>query len=586
MRKISQKEQADRDTIRIRQKKGTWSRFLKTLFKCRLPWVWLAVYLVLYFGFITVGVDVTDKTAQLFSGDVSARLVASLIGLMILNIVGEALTGFVGSVVSARTNRNMRGSVLEKVLRLPLGFFQEENPRETIYRIVNNSIVVDSTVMLFIIPLCGGLYTMIQVFTRVFRYDWRLSLIMLIFVPLVLLIAFLFGRISFSLSERDSGLLASLTQRLSEMMTNIPLAKAFAKENAEEEKGKALTARLYKINIKSNWFDQFQNLSQTIVSLLQAAAITVTGVLLIQDGSLDRRAWVSFFLFSGVFMTAVSDLTMLWNNIKIIQGNADRLSEIMNAEEEPKNGTPCGQLSGGIRMENVRFGYTDEQTVLDGISCSFPENSLTALLGVSGCGKTTVANLLTRLYQPREGTITVGGKNISEYALDDYRKNFSVVSQNPMLFSGTVRENVLYGNEDVTEQQLTDALKKAGAYDFVRNLSGGLETKLEEYGNNLSGGQRQRLAMARALLSDTPFLILDEPVASMDAVAVSEIMEILAQQAKQRCVMVIAHTPAVLGLAQHVIVIENGRIEFEGSAEEAAQSSSFVKDFMRGAVSE
>ncbi len=586
MRKISQKKQNDRDTIRIRQKKGTWPRFLKTLFKCRLPWVWLAVYLVLYFGFITVGVDVTDRTAQLFSGDVSAQLVASLIGLMILNIIGEALTGFVGSVVSARTNRNMRGVVLKKVLRLPLGFFQEENPRETIYRIVNNSIVVDSTVMLFIIPLCGGLYTMIQVFTRVFRYDWRLSLIMLIFVPLVLFIAFLFGRISFSVSERDSGLLASLTQRLSEMMTNIPLAKAFAKESAEEERGKALTARLYKINIKSNWFDQFQNLSQTIVSLLQAGAITVTGVLLIKDGSLDRRAWVSFFLFSSVFMTAVSDLTVLWNNIKTIQGNADRLSEIMNAEEEPNTGTPCGRLSGGIRMENVRFGYTEEQTVLDGISCGFPENSLTALLGVSGCGKTTVANLITRLYQPREGTITVGGKNISEYALDDYRKNFSVVSQNPMLFSGTIRENVLYGNENVTEQQLTDALKKAGAYDFIMNLSGGLDAKLEEYGNNLSGGQRQRLAMARALLSDTPFLILDEPVASMDAVAVSEIMEILAQQAKQRCVMVIAHTPAVLGLAQHVIVIENGRIEFEGSADEAMRNSSFVKDFMRGAVSE
>lgn len=586
MRNLSQEKQNDRDNIRIRHKKGTWLRFFKTLLKCRLPWGWLAVYLVLYFGFITVGVDVTDRTAQLFSGDVSTQLVASLIGLMILNILGEALTGFVKAVVSARTNRNMRGSVLKKVLRLPLGFFKEENPRETIYRIVNNSIVVDSTIMLFIIPLGGGLYTMIQVFTRVFRYDWRLSLIMLIFVPLVLFIAFLFGRISFSISEQDSGLLASLTQRLSEMMTNIPLAKAFAKESVEEEKGEALTARLYKIDIKSNWFDQFQNLSQTIVSLLQAAAITITGVLLIKDGSLDRRAWVSFFMFSGVFMTAVSDLTVLWNNIKIIQGNADRLSEIMNAEEEPKNGAPCGRLSGDIIMEQVRFGYTDEQIVLDGISCRFPANSVTALLGVSGCGKTTIANLITRLYQPQGGTIRIGGKDISAYTLDDYRKNFSVVSQNAMLFSGTIRENVLYGNENVTEQQLTDAMKHAGAYDFVMNLSGGLEAKLEEYGNNLSGGQRQRLAMARALLSDTPFLILDEPVASMDAVAVSEMMEILALQAKQRCVIVIAHTPAVLKLAQHVIVIENGRIEFEGNVDEAMQNSSFVKDFMRGAISE
>lgn len=586
MRKMSKKEKNNRDKIQLRQKKGTWRRFAKTLLKCRLPWVWLAVYVVLYFGFITVGVDVTDRTAQLFAGDVSAQLVTSLIGLMILNVIGDALTGFISQVVSARTNRNMRNSVLQKVLRLPLGFFKEENPRETIYRIVNNSIVVDSTVMLFIIPLFGGMYTMIQVFLRVFKYDWRLSLVMIVFVPVVLFLAFLFGRINFSLSEKDSGLLASLTQRLSEMMTNIPLAKAFAKETNEEEKGKELTARLYKINIKSSWFDQFQSLSETVVNLLQAAAITITGLILIRDGSLDRRAWVSFFMFSSVFMTAVADLTMLWNNIKIIQGNADRLSEIMNAEEEPKGGEPCGQLSGGIHMENIRFGYTEEKTVLNGISCDFPENTVTALLGVSGCGKTTTVNLITRLYQPQDGKVIVGSRDISEFALDDYRKNFAVVSQNTMLFSGSVRENVSYGNENVTEQQLIDALKNAGAYDFVMNLSGGLDAMLEEYGNNLSGGQRQRLAMARALLSDTPFLILDEPVASMDAVAIGEMMDILARQAKQRCVIVIAHSPAVLKLAEHVIVMENGHIESEGSVPEVIQSSSFVKDFMRGAVSE
>ncbi|MCH5324882.1 MAG: ABC transporter ATP-binding protein [Eubacterium sp.] len=586
MPKKTRKKSDNRDSVQIRQKKGTWLRFIKTFFKCRLPWVWLAVYVVLYFGFLTVGVDVTDRTAQLFAGDVSAELVASLIGLMILNILGSAVTVFIGHIVSARTNRNMRRTVLKKVLNLPLSFFKEENPRETIYRIVNNSIVVDSTIMVFLLPLFGGVYTMVQYFIRVFKYDWRLSVIMIAFVPLVIFMAFLFGRINFSLSDRDSGLLASLTQRLSEMMTNIPLAKAFAKESTEEEKGKALTSRLYKINIKSSWFDELNNLSETFVSLLQAAAITITGVILINDGSIDRRAWVAFFMFSGLFMAAVSDLTMLWNNIKIIQGNAARLTEIMDAKEEPKGGEHCERLSGGIHMDNVRFGYNEDKTVLDGISCDFPENTVTALLGVSGCGKTTAANLLTRLYQPQEGTITVGGEDISKYALDDYRKNFAVVSQNTLLFSGTVRENVLYGNEDVTEEQLTDALKNAGAYDFVMNMPGKLDAKLEEYGNNLSGGQKQRLSMARALLSNTPFFILDEPVAAMDAVAVDEIMDILAKQSQDRCVIVIAHTPAVLKLAEHVVVLEDGHIESEGSAEEVKQSSSFVKDFMRGAVPE
>ena len=570
------------DSIRIKQKKGTWLRFVKTFFKCRLPWVWLIGYLIIYFGSITIGVDVTDRTAQLFAGDVSPEVVASLVGLIILNLIGSTLTVFIGAVVSARTNRNMRRSVLRKVLRLPLDFFKEENPRETIYRIVNNSIVVDSTIMVFLVPLAGGIYTMYQVFIRVFRYDWRLSVIMIVFVPIIVFLAFLFGRINFSISDRDSGILASLTQRLSEMMTNIPLAKAFAKESNEEEKGKSLTSRLYRINIKSSWFDQLQRLSETIVTLLQAAAITITGVILINDGSIDRRGWVAFYLFSSIFMGAVSDLAMLWNNIKIIQGGADRLSEIMNAKEEPKSGEPCGRLEGGLHIENVSFGYNEEKTVLDGITCDFPANTVTALLGVSGCGKTTAANLMTRLYQPDEGMITVNGEDISKYALDDYRKNFAVVSQNTMLFSGTIRENVLYGNEEVTEEQLVTALKNAGAYDFVASLSGGLDARLEEYGNNLSGGQRQRLSMARALLSDTPFLILDEPVASMDAVAVDEMMDILAKQSEGRCVIVIAHTPAVLKLAQHVVVIENGRIESEGTVEEVTRNGSFVREFMRG----
>ncbi len=576
----------DRDSIQIRHKKGLWLRFIKTFFKCRLPFVWLAAHIVLQFGFITLGVDVTDKTAQLFAGDVSVELVSTLILLIIVNIFASSLSLFVSAVTSARINRNMRRSVLKKVLELPLGFFKKENPRDTIYRIVNNSIVVDSTIMLFIIPLVSAVYQMVLIFGRVFKYDWRLSVAMIVFVPIIAFIAFLFGRINFSISDRDAGIHASLTQRLSEMMTNVPLAKAFAKESSEEEKGKSLTSRLYRLTIKSSWFDQLQNLSETAVNLLQAAVMTGIGMLLLNDGTINTRGWVAFFLFSGTFMNAVTDLTLVWGNIKIIQGGADGLVEIMNAESEPKTGEPCERLSGGLKLNDVRFGYVEDVTVLDGVSCEFPENTVTALLGASGCGKTTLANLLTRLYQPQSGSITAGGKDISGFTLDSYRKNFTVVSQNAMLFSGTIRENLLYGNEDATEEQLYDALQRSGAAEFIERLPQGLDTRLEEYGNNLSGGQRQKLAMARALLADTPYLILDEPVASMDAVAVEDIMNILKEQAADRCVIIIAHSPAVLKLAQHVVVLENGRVESEGEASEVRKDSAFVKDFLREKVGE
>ncbi len=584
--KVAEKKKAAQDSIELRHKKGLWLRFIKTFFKCRLPFVWLTAHVILQFGFITLGVDVTDKTAQLFAGDVSVELVSSLIFLIILNILASSLSLFVSSVTSARINRNMRRSVLNKVLNLPLGFFKNENPRDTIYRIVNNSVVVDSTIMLFIIPLVSAVYQMVLIFGRVFKYDWRLSVMMIIFVPALAFIAFLFGRINFSISDRDAGIHASLTQRLSEMMTNVPLAKAFAKENSEEEKGKELTSRLYRLSIKSSWFDQLQNLSETVVNLLQAAAMTGIGMMLLNDGSINTRGWVAFFLFSGTFMNAVTDLTIVWGNIKIIQGGADGLVEIMNAKEEPKTGEQCGKLSGGLKLEDVHFGYSEEKTVLDGVSCEFPENTVTALLGASGCGKTTVANLLTRLYQPVSGRITAGGADVSEFSLDSYRKNFTVVSQNAMLFSGTIRENLLYGNENATEQQLFDAAKRSGAAEFISRLPNGMDTVLEEYGNNLSGGQKQKLALTRALLSDTPYLILDEPVASMDAVAVEEMMEILRAAAADRCVIIIAHSPAVLKLAQHVVVLENGGVEAQGSADEVKSSSGFVRDFLREKVSE
>ncbi len=573
-----------RDKITVKQKKGTWLRFIKIFPKCHLPWLWLICYLILDIGFIQLGVNVTDYTAQLFAGDTSVRLVTTLAICILVNLLGTNLTTFVKGLTSARMNRNMRQVMLEKVMRLPMSYFKDENPRDAMYRIVNNSTVIDNTVMMFAVPLASGIYTMTAIFLKVFNYDWRLSVIMLAFIPVILFMAFIFGRVNFSLSERDSYVNASLTQRLAEMVTNISLAKAFAKEDYEEKRGAELTERLYKINIRSSWFSQGKNLAEISVQLVQSLLITLVGAALLHSESITKRAWVAFFLFSGIFMSAVTDLTMLWNNVKVIQGGADKLCEIMDAPEENTAGELCGRLKGDIKLKNVKFGYVEDKTILSDLNCTFRHNSVNALLGVSGCGKTTISNLLFRLYDIESGSITIDGRSVYDYALHDYRKNFSVVSQNTMLFSGTIRENICYGSGNIPDDRIFEVLKMVNASDFIRDLPDGLDSVLEEYGGNLSGGQRQKLAMTRALLSDAPYLILDEPVASMDAISTKETMDILSGLAKERTIIIIAHTPAVLSIADHVVIIHDGVTESEGTVDEVMLESTFLQEFKRKKV--
>lgn len=573
------KEGKNPDRISLKQKKGTWKRFIKLFPKCRLPWIFVIVYIVIDVVGINIGISETDYTAQLFAGDTSAALVTKLIAVLIINILSSNLVVFVGGVTSARINRNMRGVLLNKVMRLPMSFFKDENPREAIYRIVQNAMVIDSTLMFVILPLFTAAYTAVSIFGRVFKHDWRLSVILLAFIPLQILVAFVFGRLNRSIGERSSSLNAGLMQKLSELITNIPLAKAFAKEQKETEKGEEIVSGLYKVSVKSSWLSQFKDLSQTALDLLQSIVIVAVGILLLRNEIITKRAWISFFMFSSLFSGAISNFMIYWNNLKSIQGGADRVAEIMDAPEENFKGEPCEALKGDIRLEHISFGYEEEKPVLTDVSCEFKDNAVTALLGVSGCGKTTLINLLTRLYIPQEGSITVSGESVHNFALNDYRSQFVMVSQNSMMFSGSIRENVCYGNGDVSEEAFVEALKRAGAYDFVMSFPDGADTRLEEYGNNLSGGQRQRLAVARALLSDAHYLILDEPAASMDAIAAAELMEVLRNVSKNRCMIIIAHTASVLSLADRAVIIENGVVTAQGDTSEVEKTSGFLREF-------
>lgn len=572
----------DQDKIQFHQKKGIWKNFIQFILKSHLPWIWIILYVVLEIGVINIGLDETAYTAQLFSGDVSASLVTRLVFIMIINSLGGSLVVVMRSLTSARIDRNTRRVSLDKLLHLPMSFFKEDNPRETITRIITNTQAVSNTFILFILPCVTGIYSVYAVLRKVGYYDYRLVLTLIGFIPFTILIGLVIGRMNYSLNHSDKKILALLTEQLSELITNIPLAKAFAKEKYEEKRGGELCERLYHINIKGSWISQIGDLSFNILTLIQELVIIFVGLFLLQNEGIELQAWIAFYMFSAVLMTNIQNLLMVWQNVKTIQGGAERIADIIDAKEEINEGNNYDDFHGNIELKDVYFQYKDNTPVLKGVTCTFEKGKATAILGISGCGKSTIANLIHRIYLPDRGEICIDGVNIQDYELDHYRSQFSFISQDIMLFSGTIRDNLCFGlKKRYTDEELFEVLKKVQAYDFVMKLPKRLYEEIGEYGNTLSGGQRQKLALARILLDDTPYMILDEATASMDVLGTIEVIQLLKTYAQDRTIIAIAHSPTILSLVSDVVIIEDGKVSVQGSIDEVKETNQFLKDFMR-----
>ncbi|MCM1307291.1 MAG: ABC transporter ATP-binding protein/permease [Butyrivibrio sp.] len=570
--------------VQIKQEKGVWKRYIILLFKARIPIVWLLIYIAAEVFLVNVGVSETDYTAKLFDGDVSVKTVMSLVAVIVINMVFSSVSVLIREILSARTNRNARLAIWNKLLHIPMKFFNNENPEEAISRIVSNATCVDSTLIFVLVPIGTTAYSIFACVKKVWDYDWRLSATLLCSIPLAILVAFITGRLKYSVNKSGANVLAVLTERISELIKRIPMMKAFAREKAEEARGDDVTGRLYRVNVKSGWIDNFSSMGISLLGIISNLLIVLVGVILFKNDAISKRAWIAFFLFSGTVMGHVDALILYWHNTKTIQGIIARVGEIMSYENEKSGTLSADGLTGDIRFEGVSFGYNEDKPVLEDVDCTFKEGTVTALLGLSGCGKSTMVNLIDRIYEPDKGAITIGGSNIADYEISSYRRLFGMIPQNVMLFSGTVRENVTFGvNRSVADDEIMSALCRVGLADFMEKSGKGLELDIGERGCKLSGGQKQKIALARMLLADSHYLILDEATASMDSISVADFRSVLEEIVKDRTVIIIAHTNHLMSLAEEAMVIENGRIAACGKFDKVLEENAFLRDFMKGA---
>lgn len=501
-------------------------------------------------------------------------LISVSAAILIQSITSYLLTRIL-SVQAQFLISELRAQVQKKVLSLPISFFDNTKSGALVSRIMNDVEGVRNLIGTGLVQLVGGTITAIISLVLLIRISPSMTLFVLVPVSIfgvIALKAFKFIRPIF----RKRGVInAQVTGRLTETLAGVRVIKGF---NAEEQENKIFEEgvdRLFQNVKKSLTTTALMTSSATFLLGIASTGIMGIGGYKIIIGELTIGDFLSFTLLLGFMIAPIVQMSNIGSQLTEALAGLDRTEELMNMtpEEEIEDRTiELKDIKGDIIFDNVSFAYQEEKNVIHNISFNAPSGTVTALVGSSGSGKSTIAGLSATFLNPKSGLITVDGNDISKVKLHSYRRNLGVVLQDEFLFEGTIRQNIMFPKPNATEEQVQKAVNAAYVNEFTDRFENGLETLIGERGVKLSGGQRQRIAIARAILADPKIIILDEATSNLDTESEALIQKSLNELMKGRTTFVIAHRLSTIKKADQILVIESGKIAERGTHEELISS--------------
>lgn len=497
-------------------------------------------------------------------------ILAVVVAVLIQAVTSYALTQIL-SVEAQHLIAQLRAKVQRHIIRLPVRFFDNTKTGELVSRIMTDVEGVRNIVGTGLAQLVGGTLTSIICLGLLIAISPSMTLYVLVPVTifgLISLKAFSYIRPVF----RERGKInAEVTGRLTETLGGIRVIKGFNAEEQEIKTFESGVTRLFMNIKKSLTTTSLVTSSATFLLGLASAGIMGIGGFMIMDDTLTFGDFLAFTLYLGFMIAPIVQMSNIGSQLTEAFAGLDRTEEILNApleDDEKERTVELGEIRGDISFENVSFAYEEEKEVIHNISFEAPTGSVTALVGTSGSGKTTIAGLAASFLTPVSGVVKIDGRDLSKVKLNTYRKHLGVVLQNDFLFEGTIRENILFPRPDATEDQLSHAVRAAYVDEFAERFEEGLDTLIGERGVKLSGGQQQRIAIARAILADPKILVLDEATSNLDMESEAFIQQSLKQLMKGRTTFVIAHRLSTIRQADQILVIENGEIAEQGTHDE------------------
>ena len=471
---------------------------------------------------------------------------------------------------------DMRQGLYSHFVRLSFGFYDRNQTGQLMSRATVDLQGVRFFLGYGLIFFFQNVLTVVSVTIVLFFFEWRLAIVVLAVTPFIVGIAYRYSHVAHPTLREVQQKLADVATVAEENIVGVHVVKAFAQEPAEEAKFRVRNEALFGQTIKANRQRATYVPLLSFLPLLAQAAVLLLGARMVANGSLPVGYYVSFNLYLALLVTPLRSLGMWVGQAQRATASGERIFQILDEPEDVADRPGAIELpegDGAIRFENVSFSYLPGRPVLEHLDLDVDAGRTVALIGHTGSGKTTVSSLVPRFYDVDSGRVLVDGVDVRDVKLASLRRSIGVITQDPFLFSTTVRDNIAFGLPELTDDEVERVARLAQAHEFVERLPQGYDTVIGERGITLSGGQRQRIAIARALAVDPRILILDDATASVDATTEAHIRAGLREVMQGRTTLIIAHRLSTIALADEVVVLDRGRVCARGTHEELVETS-------------
>ena len=474
----------------------------------------------------------------------------------------------------------LRARLLAHLQDLPLRHHILTRTADSVYRLDADAHCVDDLVIGGVFPLAAAVLNLGVMFVILVYLDPALALLSLAVVPFLYLCLRYYSRTMTDRAERVKALESTLIDRAFEILSSVAAVKSFARERHELTRYSQSGDEAMRARLSLTWQESLFSVAITALTLAGTTLVLIVGGLHVLDGRLTVGTLLVVVAYLAAVYNPISAIAHTTGSLQQAIVSARRVGDIFALTPEvldAPDALDASVVTGHVRFESVSFSYGDDRRVLDEVSFEARPGEMIALVGVTGAGKTTIASLIPRFFEPTHGRVLVDEVDVSRYSLRSLRERIALVPQQPVLFSGTIADNIRYGRLQASDEEVAAAARAAHIHDFITTLPNGYHTPVAEAGATLSGGERQRLGIARALVKNAPMLILDEPTSSLDALSEAGVFDALRRLRRGRTTIVIAHRLSTIRTATRILVLHEGQLVAQGTHDELLVSNALYR---------
>jgi len=521
----------------------------------------------------------------------TATVSGSLVAMLVLVVVAGVLLQVISELISARATQlqvdtgqrmvyDLRARLFQHLQSLGLHHHLTRNTGDAVYRIDVDAYAIENLVMSGLFPLATSVTTLVVMFVILLKLEVSVALLSLSVVPFLYVSLRYYTKTLVTRTERVKELESTLIERLYEVFSAIRLVKSFAREPHEARRYTAFGQQVMNARIAVTWQESLFAVVVSAITILGTALVVIVGGVHVMRGRMTVGELTVVIAYLGAVYGPLSSIAHTTGQLQGAIAGAKRVRAalaIAPETDEAGDAIEAGDLRGDIRFEEVGFTYPDGTKVLHDVSFGARPGEMVALVGLTGAGKTTLVSLIPRFYEATAGRVLIDGVDVGQYRVRSLREKIAIVLQDPVLFAGTIADNLRYGRLDATDEEIEAAARAAHAHEFIARLPKTYATEIAEAGGGLSGGERQRLSVARAILKKAPILILDEPTSSLDAISEETVFAALRRLRANRTTIVIAHRLSTVRDADRILVLDGGRIAAQGTHDELLRASQLYR---------